>query len=108
MVDEDLLVEIGQNEIQQFLELDGAVAVGIHGGQQGMDLVTLWLEPNGPEEGGEFQMGEAAVRIHVESSKYVFQLFHLIGMKLTHNHGIRSRGETFNFEMKITGLKDSF
>lgn len=51
-----------------------------------MELVAGGLEAEGAEEGGEFELGEAAVGVHVESHEDVLQLLQLIGSERGHHY----------------------
>lgn len=87
LVDEDLFVDVGQNGVNQFVEFDGAVAVGVDVGEKDVDLVTVRFEAEGAEEGGEFEVSEAAVVVHVEAAEDVLQLLELIRLDLSHHDG---------------------
>ena len=90
LVDENIIVHIGENGIDEFIEFDGAVAVGIHVGEERMELVAGGFDAEGAEEGAEFELGETAIGIHVETPENVVQLLELVvGLNGSHGNGFR-------------------
>lgn len=85
LVDEDLRVHVGQDGGDELVELDGAVSVGVHVGEEDVELVTGGLDAQRPEQGGELELGEAAVGVHIEAHEDVFQLLQLIGAERGHH-----------------------
>lgn len=88
LIDEDIVVHIGENGIDQFLEFDGAVAVGIHVGEERVELVAGGLDSKGAEERPELELREAAIGVHVEAPENVLQLLQLVG--LDGSHGVQT------------------
>ncbi|KAA0034510.1 hypothetical protein E5676_scaffold475G00530 [Cucumis melo var. makuwa] len=87
LIDENIVVHIGENGIDEFIEFDGAVAVGIHVGEERMELVAGGFDAERAEEGAEFELGETAVGIHVETPENVVELLELV-VGLNGSHGI--------------------
>lgn len=87
LIDENIVVHVGENGIDQFVEFDGAVAVGIHVGEERVELVAGGLDAEGAEEGAELELGEAAVGVHVEAPENVVQLLELVGLNGSHGFG---------------------
>lgn len=75
---------VGEDYGDELVELDGSVAVGIHSGEEGVDLVAGELEAEGSEEGGELEQREAAVGVHVEAGEDLLQLVQLIRVNRVH------------------------
>lgn len=84
LVDEHLLAHVGHDGSDELVELHGAVAVGVHVGQQDVKLVAGGLEAKGSEKRRQLQVGEAAVRIHVEAHENILQLLQLLGLERRH------------------------
>lgn len=109
LVDEHLLAHVGHDGADELVELHGAVAVGVHVGQQDVKLVAGGLEAKGAEKGRQLQLREAAVRIHVEAHEDVLQLLQLLGLERGHHHeNGRSKkkedGSTFLWVWLVLGL----
>lgn len=81
LVDKDLLGHVGQQGTDQLVKLDRAVAIGVHVGEHGVDLVAGRLEAKGAEEGGELELREAAIGVHVEAREDVPKLLQLLGLE---------------------------
>lgn len=87
-----LVIHVGEDGVGELVKLDVAVAVLVHVGEEGVELVPGGLDAERPEEGGELQVGQAAVGVHVEVVEDLSQLLHLVHLELGHGgHGRRGR-----------------
>nr|CAB3477544.1 unnamed protein product [Digitaria exilis] len=63
----------------ELVELHGAVAVGVHGGDERVDLVPGGrAEPQRPEQRRQLQLGEAPVAVEVEAEEELPELAQLL------------------------------
>lgn len=63
LIHQDLITNVGENRVDQFVEFNGSVPVGIHGGEQSMELIAVGFQTQGAEERRKLEMGEAAVGV---------------------------------------------
>jgi hypothetical protein len=70
--------EVGGHERDELGELDEAVGVGVGAGDERVELVGAGLEAQGPEQGAELQLREAAVGVAVEGAEDLPQLLQLV------------------------------
>lgn len=88
LIDENIVVHVGENGIDEFIEFYRAVAVGIHVGEERMELVAGGFDAEGAEKGAELELREAAVGVHVETPENVVQLLELrVGLNGSHGFG---------------------
>ncbi|KAI4314000.1 hypothetical protein L6164_026943 [Bauhinia variegata] len=54
LVDEHLFIHVRQNGMHELLKLNVAIAILVHVGEQGVELIAVRrFDAEGPEEGGE-------------------------------------------------------
>jgi len=77
----------------QLVELHGAVAVGVHGGDERVDLVPSGgAEAQGAEQRRQLQLGEAPVAVEVEAEEELPELAQLLVAEPRAPAGRRRRG----------------
>jgi hypothetical protein len=73
-----VLEEVGGHERHKLGELDEAVGVGVGTGDERVELVGAGRQAQGPEQGAQLQLRQAAVGVAVEGPEYLPQLRQLV------------------------------
>lgn len=84
LIHQSLRGHLGQDGVNQLIEFDRPITIGVHVCQHQMHLITCGLEAQGAEERGELKMGEAAIRIHIKPCKNVSQMLEMVCLHLSH------------------------